>query len=153
MSQFSRAVSRSSVDPLPILLEISHPQLLTNIRLTNYGEDLFHNGLRFEDVFFEVTLPDLARNEQGQTHITIAAFAIQIRGIVPSLTGPRPILKLRRVRGDDPDYLEQEWPDLKLMGMNARGNQVTITAVSTVLHDSTFPDDVFDNRWPGVQGS
>lgn len=153
MSEFTRAVSRSSVEAFPLLLEITHAELTTPIRLTNFGEDVISQGVIYNDVPFDITLPDLARNEQGQMNLTIAAFAVQIRGILPTLSGKAPLLTIRRVWGEDPDIVEQEWVGLKITGVNGQGNRVTLSAVSTVLHESRFPDDVFDSRWPGAQES
>lgn len=153
MSEFARAVSRSTVEAFPLLLEISHPELLATVRLTNYGEDIISRGELYHDVPFEITLPDLARNEQGQMHLNLAAFAEQVRGLVTSLGGARPILKIMRVEADDFDTVVQEWPNLKILGGSGQGNRVSFTAASTILHDSKFPDDNFDSRWPGVQNS
>lgn len=153
MSDFVRAVSRSSVTAFPLLLQITHPELSSPVRLCNFGEDIISNGDLFLDVAFEITLPDLARNEQGQLHLSIAAFADQVRGVVTSLGGERPKLKIMRIEPDNPDIIIQSWPDLKILGASGQGNTITFTAASTVLHDSTFPDDVFDNRWPGAQSS
>ena len=153
MTEFARAVSRSTVEPFPLLLEITHPELTAPVRLCNFGEDLISNGNLFYDVSFDITLPDLARNEQGQMHLSIAAFAEQVRGVVTSLGGERPKLKIMRIEPDDPDVIVQEWPNLKILGASGSGNRVSFTAASTVLHDSRFPDDTFDSRWPGVQNS
>lgn len=153
MSEFTLALSRSTVEAFPLLLEITHPELSAPVRLSSYGEDVISNGDLFLDVAFDITLPDLARNEQGQIHLTIAAFAEQVRGVVTALGGERPKLKIMRIEPDNPDIILQEWPDLKILGASGQGNRISFTAASTVLHDSRFPDDVFDSRWPGVQNS
>lgn len=153
MTDFARAVSRSTVEPIPLLLEITHPELLAPVRLANFGEDIISQGEIYYDVPFDITLPDLARNEQGQMHLNLAAFSTQVRGVVTSLGGVRPLLRIIRVEWDNPDIVLQEWPDLKILGASGSGNRITFTAASTILHDSKFPDDVFDSRWPGAQGS
>ena len=153
MTEFARAVSRSTVEAFPLLLEISHPELLATVRLTNFGEDVISRGELYYDVPFDISLPDLARNEQGQMHLNLAAFAEQVRGLITSLGGVRPNLKIIRIEPNDPDVVVQQWPGLKILGGSGQGNRVTFTAASTVLHDSKFPDDTFDSRWPGAQNS
>ena len=95
-----------------VLLEISHPQLSTPLRLTSDGVATISNGASYEPFPFEVTLPDDAEGRAPRAQIRIDNTSQEIIAALRGLVDPLAVT-LQIVRAGDPDVIERQWAGLE----------------------------------------
>lgn len=109
-AKYKETVSSTGAREAPLLLlEITHPQLGSPVRVVNDNQDLLSNGLLFVAMAFRVTPPDDL--EQGLPRASLAVDNIGrelTQWIEGSAGGADAQVRMMQVLRSDPDTIEWE---------------------------------------------
>jgi hypothetical protein len=108
------------------LVEITHPQLVTPIRIVNDTQDLVHNGNTFFAVAFRIRFPDDISRSVPQVPISIDNVGREMTQFLEQSAGGKGSqFRIMQVMRDTPNIVEQEYT-LTLAGV--RQNMLEISA-------------------------
>jgi len=117
------------------LLEITHPQLATPIRIVNDTQDLVHNGSTFFAVAFRIQFPDDIAKTVPQVPIAIDNVGREMTQFLEQSGGGKGAqVRIMQVMRDTPDLVEQEYT-LTLIGVRQ-----TMIEISGQLSYENFLD-------------
>lgn len=107
------------------LLEITHPQLASPIRVVNDTQDIVHNGNTFFAVAFRIKVPDDISKSVPQVPIAIDNVGRELTQFLHETNGGKGAeVKIMQVMRDTPNLVEQEYT-LTLVGV--RQNMMEIS--------------------------
>ncbi len=107
------------------LVEITHPNLTTPVRVTNAGKNLTSNSNVFTNVPFDIQLPNAKEGATRSAKLTIDNIDQSIAAAVYNMDEPASI-KVQIVLESTPDVIEQEFDNFELV--DATVNQFTVSA-------------------------
>lgn len=126
--------STSGTEPV-YLLEITHPQLGTPVRLVNDTQDLTHNGNNFVAAAFRVQFPDDISKSVPQVPIAVDNVGREMTQFLEQSQGGKGAqVRILQVMRDTPNVVEQEYT-LSLVGVKQ-----TMLEISGVLSYENFLD-------------
>ena len=132
-----------------VLLEITHPSLVTPIRVVNNTQPIVSNGNTYLASAFNLTLPD---DVQGLSFVEIEIDNVDrvIVDTIRALATP-PSVSLFVVLADTPDSIEFGPHQMKLSDVDYNASTVKGTLIYEDLLNEPFPGRSFDkSRYPGL---
>lgn len=97
-------------DPEVILLEISHPDLATPIRVCSDVQDLTSNGQLFVAIPFNITLPDERDRQAPRVLLQIDNIGRELMGwLEQAQGGAGATMRVRQVRRSAPNNVELDF--------------------------------------------
>jgi hypothetical protein len=127
--------SVSSDDPALVLLEITHPSLVSPIRVVNDTESIVSNGNTYIALAFQVTLPDEHEGQLPEASISIDNIGREMMQWLDTSNGGRgAMVRFIQVRRSAPNAIEYE------ISIGLRAIRATTSVVSGVLSFKDFFD-------------
>ena len=122
---FKKRTGASAGEEPVVLLEITHPELLTPARVVNDTDDLVSNGETFTACGFETQLPDDQAGAMPRVPIAIDNIGGELVSWLDESSGGRGAqVRMMQVMRDTPNVIEQEFT-LELL--NTRQNMLQIS--------------------------
>jgi hypothetical protein len=124
-SNFKRRTGGTSGSEPSYLLEITHPQLVSPIRVINDNADLISNGNTFQACAFHIQFPDDVSGSMPRVPISIDNIGRELTQWLESSDGGRNAqVRIMQVMRDTPDVIEQE---CTLFLLNTNQSMTTIS--------------------------
>lgn len=124
------------------LLTISHPSLLTPIRLCNNSVPVVSNGLQYEPAPFQAELPADAEDREPRATMTVSNVDQSIVEAVRGLAG-RPSFTIAVVTASEPDVYEFAPHAFDVLSVRGDANQLTFDMIFSELAQEAFPSLTF----------
>lgn len=116
--------STSGQEPL-YLLEITHPQLATPVRIVRDTQNIVSNGETFIAMNFDIQLPDDLQGQLPRAPIRIDNVGRELTQWLDASNGGRgALVRVMQVMRDDPDTLEYD-VTMDLLRVRQNGAYVT----------------------------
>ena len=117
----------SATDPVLLLMTLSHPDLITPVRITNNTEDVMSNGDLFIAMPFEITLPDDLSQGQPRADLSIDNVGrVLTQWLDDSAGGDGATVLLQQILFSAPDVIE--WSaTMDLFNVSMNSSRVTAT--------------------------
>lgn len=132
-----------------ILLEITHPSLVTPIRVVNNTQAITSNGNQYLASAFTLRLPD---DVQGLSYVELEIDNVDrvIVDTIRALATP-PSVALSVVLADTPDSIEFGPHQMTVSDVDYNASTVKGTLIYEDLLNEPFPGRSFDkSRYPGL---
>ena len=115
----------ASDDPPLVLLEITHPNLSTPVRVVGDTQDLVSNGETFVAMGFRVRLPDEINGQQPRAELAVDNVGRELmQWIEQSAGGRNAKVRLMQALRSNPDNIEWE---ISMYHNNLRATQAEIS--------------------------
>lgn len=121
-----RRLSETAAPELPLyLLEITHPELPTPVRVVGDAQDLTSNGDVFVGMGFRVNLPDETQGQQPRSELAVDNIGRELMEWVETSRGGRGArVRIMQVLRSSPDNVEWEM-EMDLSNVRATPAEVT----------------------------
>jgi hypothetical protein len=131
------------------LLEITHPQLTTPIRVVNNTEDVVSNGVTYLKTAFRIKLPDDS-DALPSVQIEIDNVDRAVTDAARSINSP-PTVTLLVVLASTPDVYEAGPFTFTMTDVNYSAETINGTMIFEDILNEPFPGESFDPaRFPGL---
>lgn len=131
------------------LLSISHESMPEPLRFTSDTVDTLHAGNAYVPFPFSLSLPDNAEGRVPQARLTIDNTTTQIIAVMRVATTP-PLVTIRIVRASDPDVVEKEYADIRMVGAQYDVQAITCRLEPAPLEAERVPFMRFDRQFKGL---
>jgi hypothetical protein len=145
------AYSGTSGEAFLTLLDITHPNLGTPIRVVNDMVDITSNGNLYQAFPFDIAIPTEVTARAASASLVINAIDQQIMNAVRSITTP-PTITARTILASNPDNTERGPYVMEVSGVDSSDpTRLTLT----LIYDRTFynrcPSPTFSSAdFPGL---
>jgi hypothetical protein len=129
----SEIFAQESSDPFLMLLTIEHSSFST-IRLVANGEDVVSRSQTYTAFPFNLTLPVDDGETQQQVSLSLDNVGLDLIEDFRSITTP-PTCKLEMVLASNPDVVEVEIPQMKMLNINYDAKKIrSVLALDDILN-------------------
>ena len=133
-----------------VLLEISHADLTSTIRVVNNNENITSNSNTFVKFPFDITLPDNKNGSPSAAKLAIDNVSFEISDAIRSISTPATV-KIQVVDAANPNTIEVEFPNFLLTNVNWDVNSVSGDLTQEDFFIEPFPAGTFSpNAFPSV---
>jgi len=148
---FRQAVYGQETDEVFIvLLEISHEDLDSPIRVCNNDSNIESNGDTYIAYPFNITLPEDSADDFPQARITIDNVSQDLTAAIRTIQTP-PTVRIMVVLASDPDTIEVDLPGFIMTNISYDAKTITGTISVENFMSEPFPGDLFTpTRFPGL---
>jgi hypothetical protein len=134
----------------PILLRITHPEMMTPLYLTDNNEALVYDNNTYVPAYFNITLPEQSKDSVGLAKLTIGAVDLTIIDMIRNLQTP---LKVKFMAEYYKDGIFSRLDSFEFSLVNVTWNVITLQGdlgFQSML-DYDFPSGEFSTiTTPGI---